>query len=1650
MKISTRFSLRKILSFFFLFFILTFSLNLFAQNISPTDGVSPCSTCAPTGWVVTTGTPDVSSSTQAAAPPLTGGGATWNVPGNVLPLPPNSHLNWISLRDLGPAFTEEIVTTTMTGLTAGRDYEVVLYTLSATTLNDGNNGDYYAGTYIDLFRYRVGANPIQIINTITQDAWSTTRFRFTATGTSETLQLLPGQNGAGQPRVNYETIQISISLNAINTAPVADDNSDTTTLNTPVTFNVTGTDIDYDGNIVDSTVDLDVSTSGIQNNISNAQGTWSADVNGDVTFTPVNGFVGVATLDYTVEDDYVLDGNPTPATSNQATLTVTVLACSIDSIVSSNESVCNDNTTPADITDDTFTADITVNFTNAPGTGTLDLSGDGTASVSVVGLTSPHTFNGVVLPANGETLSVTATFSDGVSCTLTNSNLVNAPYECSDDDCADVIPPGSPVAPIDAIDVTFNITNPGANTDPKTFNSISIAGEPNPFTNLLVPDNISYSYNSPSATNQRIIENGVDGATILDGPAIFDPALIDANTDRNLNHYYRTDGNIFPTDYVNFEFNYDINSASNRYVIITERGGNNTMEVQAIDGTGNVIGTPRPIYQVSGADGPTTYIGMGVNNDNGQEVHATIYPLTAFVGPNVPIHGVRLTQTGASPSGGDGGDGKVFIVYDPFFLTPPPTISLSSTFTQPVCPANEGSITINATDNGGGTIEYSINGAAGPWQTSNVFNNVSPGNYNIAARYVSAPLCLNVSPNTFALVDAGCITCDITDISASNLDPCNDNGTPTDLADDTFTADITVTFTGAPASGTLDLTGDGTASVSVVGLTSPHTFVDVVFQADGGAVDLTATFSDVSCTLNNSNVFTALYECSDDTCSDVIPIGSPTAPLVSGDVTFNITGTGGVAGALLNSITVAGEPNPFTEVYVPSTVEYQFGIPAQTNQYMYDMGVLGSNINDNPAIFDAELLESYSNKELTNYFSADNGVAPGITTADFVLIRYDAPITAAANRYMVATERDGNISYRIQALDAAGNPIGTERTTSVATYIDTGVQADPTNFPGENIAASIYPLTAFVPSGDDIYGFRIRFRNSSNGDGGDGKVFVLYDSAFLTPPPTIEATTSAVQPTCPTNLGSITIDATDNGGGTIEYSINGAVGPWQTSNIFNNLVPGTYTPAVRYQSTPDCLAVSINPITLEDSGFNITAITASDITACNDNSTPSDITDDTFTADITITFDGTPATGTLDLTGDGTATVSVVGLTSPHTFNNVAFSASGNDISLTAAFSDASTCSITDAAVFTAPTECSDDGCDDAIPSGNPTAPLASADVTFDITGTGGVSGAVLNSITVAGEPNPFTDFYVPSTVSYSFANPAATNQYLYDMGTLGSNITDGPTVFDPELLDAYRDRDLTNYLSTDNNIDPVDFVDIKYDAPITAAANRYMVASERNGNNSYRVQALDAAGNPIGTLVVTSTGTYIDTGIEVDAVNYSGQNIEISIYPLTAFVPAGNDIYGFRIRFRNSSSGDGGDGKVFVMYDPTFLTPPPTIELTTSAIQPTCPTNEGSITIDATDNGGGTIEYSVNGAVGPWQTSNVFNNLVPGTYTPAVRYQSTPDCLAVSNNPITLNNVDCPSIEAVKTVAITNDVAPVGASLGDTVEYTITVTNTGNVTLDN
>ncbi|MEH6763761.1 T9SS type A sorting domain-containing protein [Aequorivita antarctica] len=104
--------------------------------------------------------------------------------------------------------------------------------------------------------------------------------------------------------------------------------------------------------------------------------------------------------------------------------------------------------------------------------------------------------------------------------------------------------------------------------------------------------------------------------------------------------------------------------------------------------------------------------------------------------------------------------------------------------------------------------------------------------------------------------------CDITAINTTNISPCNDNGTPSDGSDDFFTADVTITFVNPPATGSLDLSGDGTASVPVGGLTSPHTFVGVQMPSDGGPINITATFSaDGACNLNVPNAGTAPDPC---------------------------------------------------------------------------------------------------------------------------------------------------------------------------------------------------------------------------------------------------------------------------------------------------------------------------------------------------------------------------------------------------------------------------------------------------------------------------------------------------------------------------------------------------------------------------------------------------------------------------------------------------------------------------------------------------------------------------------------------------------------------------------------------------------------------
>ena len=105
--------------------------------------------------------------------------------------------------------------------------------------------------------------------------------------------------------------------------PIADDENVTIAEDTPVTVSAVTGDIDPDGTVIPSTIVLTDPNN--PSNVGNSstpvvivgEGTYTVDVNGNVTFTPELNFNGVSRINYTIEDN---DGN----LSNIATITVTV------------------------------------------------------------------------------------------------------------------------------------------------------------------------------------------------------------------------------------------------------------------------------------------------------------------------------------------------------------------------------------------------------------------------------------------------------------------------------------------------------------------------------------------------------------------------------------------------------------------------------------------------------------------------------------------------------------------------------------------------------------------------------------------------------------------------------------------------------------------------------------------------------------------------------------------------------------------------------------------------------------------------------------------------------------------------------------------------------------------------------------------------------------------------------------------------------------------------------------------------------------------------------------------------------------------------------------------------------------------------------
>lgn len=123
---------------------------------------------------------------------------------------------------------------------------------------------------------------------------------------------------------------------------------------------------------------------------------------------------------------------------------------------------------------------------------------------------------------------------------------------------------------------------------------------------------------------------------------------------------------------------------------------------------------------------------------------------------------------------------------------------------------------------------------------------------------------------------SGCI---ITDISAGNQTPCN-SGT------NTYSQDVTVTYSSPPAMENLVVQGQSFAITS-----SPQTVTLANLTADGQAVNVTAMFSNTTCSLTENGVFTAPNACNGGQSNCNLYVATDTPKEISEIETPTITST---------------------------------------------------------------------------------------------------------------------------------------------------------------------------------------------------------------------------------------------------------------------------------------------------------------------------------------------------------------------------------------------------------------------------------------------------------------------------------------------------------------------------------------------------------------------------------------------------------------------------------------------------------------------------------------------------------------------------------------------------------------------------------------
>ncbi len=489
------------------------------------------------------------------------------------------------------------------------------------------------------------------------------------------------------------------------------------------------------------------------------------------------------------------------------------------------------------------------------------------------------------------------------------------------------------------------------------------------------------------------------------------------------------------------------------------------------------------------------------------------------------------------------------MILDPaLVITEPPVLSATVTASMVTCNgANDGRIEITGAAGGYGTYQYTVNGGAA-WQSSGVFNYLTPGSYDVRIR------------------DANNIACSII------LDPSLIITQPDRLAADLAGTNVTcfganngtITISGATGGyGTYGYSINGGLNWQASGSFSSLAPGYYNVQIRDAANPLCVVILDGSFRISEPAVLTAQVNRTHVTCfgadNGTITITSPNGGY--GTYAYSIDGGASWQG-----------PGTFANLE-PGTYDVRISDAANP----------GCVITLNPALVINEpaVLSATVDKTDVTCFGANNGTI-SITNPSGGYGTYQYSINGTTWQGFGTFSNLVPATYEVSIRDAA-NPLCvmildpaleiTEPAVLSATINSTNVSC----FGGNDGTITISGATG----GYGTYEYSINGGGSWNSTGiftnliagaynilirdaaHPGCIIVLNNAYVITQPAMLSATVSKTEVSCNGfDDGTITITNPVGGYGTYEYSVTGGVS-WHGTSTFNNLAPGTYDVRMR-------------------------------------------------------------------------------------------------------------------------------------------------------------------------------------------------------------------------------------------------------------------------------------------------------------------------------------------------------------------------------------------------------------------------------------------------------------------------------------------------------